>query len=444
MECHIVARAKKGPRSGSIKPRDLDDYRNLILLCPTHHKEIDDQPAEYTIEQLREIKRKHEEWVNETLDLRAEIPDSFWAKVKQEAEALLQSRAEEVDSELSELVEGLGVYVQMTAELLASELVLFLRGQSGKVAFAFKYEEGSVFFGSTDFAGFEDGFSAFDLAPAIEDRTEVVRAFSNGEQVEGEGEMQIFVLAGATLLQVSERVQAGEAVFYIRDAPQGEMPQLAFRVEGGDVLFAAGPAEHFDEAFDDFATGDPVEITELVRVKMFLDTYTQAMEEKDDDAVGGFLANSFAICVLGATRLGEAEEEMRGRFAELLRNRFYEALLMLRAAHLNPDDEQIRAWAEENMDPRPPDGWRAALPEALYKAVREFAEDAELDRKRRAELEEDALDALYKAISLFRRFDEEVEGQEPLAVLILENLEWWQEPEPQAEILELAGVGAAD
>lgn len=449
MECHIVGRRKGGARSGSIKPRDLDDYRNLILLCPTHHMEVDDQPAEYTIEKLREIKRRHEQWVDETLEWRAGLPDSFWAKVKQEAEDLLQARVEDVDSELSDLVEGLGIFVLMTAELLfATELVLYLRGSTGAVALAFKYQGGSVFFGSSEFEGFEDGFYTFDLAPAIEDHTDGVRAFAEGERVEFEGEdnenKEIFVLAASTLLHISERVQSGEAVFYIRESPSSELPQLAFRVEEGDVFFAAGSAAIFDEAFDDFDTGEPVDITEMVRVKMFLDTYTRAMEEKDDDVIEGFIANHFAISILAEARLWEAEEESKGLLAECLRNRFYEALLMLRAAHLHPKNEEVRAWVEERFDPRPPDGLRAALPEALYTAIEEFAEEVELEPKRRAELEEDALDALYKAISLFRRFDEEVEAQEPMAIRVLENLEWWQKPEPRAEIAELAALDPVD
>ena len=39
---HIVARSSDGPRgSVEISDGEIDDYSNLILLCPTHHAEID-------------------------------------------------------------------------------------------------------------------------------------------------------------------------------------------------------------------------------------------------------------------------------------------------------------------------------------------------------------------------------------------------------------------
>jgi hypothetical protein len=58
-ECHIVARSPGGPRAGQIE--DPDGYHNLVLLCRKHHKQVDDQPAHFTVERLRQIKRDHEE-----------------------------------------------------------------------------------------------------------------------------------------------------------------------------------------------------------------------------------------------------------------------------------------------------------------------------------------------------------------------------------------------
>jgi hypothetical protein len=40
-ECHIVARSADGPRAGGLTPELIDEYDNLILLCPTDHKRID-------------------------------------------------------------------------------------------------------------------------------------------------------------------------------------------------------------------------------------------------------------------------------------------------------------------------------------------------------------------------------------------------------------------
>ena len=407
---------------------------------------MDDQPNEYTIEVLREIKRKHEEWVDETLEWRAGLPDSLWAKLKEEGEELLLARAEEVDSDVGEFLERLGIFVLMTADLLgAPELVFFVRGQGAGASLAFKFEADSVFFAHAEFDGFEAGFSAFDLAPTIEDHTIEVRALQEGspeDETDEEDETRIFTLAASGLLQIAERIESGDAVFYIRNTPPSDTPQLAFRVEEGDVLFAAGPAETFDEAHEDFAAADPIDITETVRVKMFLDTCAHTMEEDDEDAVQGFLANHFAINVLGVLDESAEPAETKSKekliFAELLRNRFYEALLMLGAAHRKPSDPEIRAWMEENMDPHPPDGLSAALPAACRTAVWEFAEEMSLDEESSAELEDEALDSLYGAISLLHEFDENEEVQEPLAILILERLEWWRSPEAREEIAEMA------
>jgi DNA polymerase III delta prime subunit len=66
-ECHIVSRKPTGPRyDPTFSPKDLDSYSNLILLCADCHKMVDNQVNEYTAAKLREIKQKHEGWV-ETL-----------------------------------------------------------------------------------------------------------------------------------------------------------------------------------------------------------------------------------------------------------------------------------------------------------------------------------------------------------------------------------------
>jgi hypothetical protein len=57
-ECHIVARSPGGPRAGEIE--NPDGYHNLILLCRKHHKQVDDQPAHFTVERLHQIKCDHE------------------------------------------------------------------------------------------------------------------------------------------------------------------------------------------------------------------------------------------------------------------------------------------------------------------------------------------------------------------------------------------------
>ena len=440
MECHIVARSRAGPRSGDVKQRDLDGYRNLILLCPTHHKEVDDQPAEYSAQALVEIKRRHEEWVDETLELRANVPDAFWARFKQEAEELLAQRASESDEGTFALLEGLGVYVLLTAEMLgADEMVFFIRGQNAEISLAFKYERERIFFAHAEGDGFEDGFAAFEDAATIEDHTDDVLDYRR--EGETENPMVSFVSAAAMLSTIAEQIGGEEELFYVRRDEPADGAEIAVRLYEDVALFAAGKAGTFENAHRSFARRDPADASWVIRTKFFLDTYSRAMEEGDRDAWLGFTANYFASSVVAVLAESPAEaqiaDEKRALFAGLLRNRFFESLLMLRAADRKIEDPQIRAWVEAHADPDPEDGYSAFLPTACLEAVNEFAAAAGLDEEEEAELEPDALDHLYRAINLMRGFEDE-EVQESIAQLTLEQMEWWREPEARAEILELA------
>lgn len=66
--CHIVAEKPDGPRGDKSFPSEkIDKYDNLILLCPNHHTEIDKRQVFFSIEKLRDIKARHEQWVRESL-----------------------------------------------------------------------------------------------------------------------------------------------------------------------------------------------------------------------------------------------------------------------------------------------------------------------------------------------------------------------------------------
>lgn len=59
---HIIGDSAKGPRGDAKKSRILaKDINNLILLCPECHKLIDSNEEKYTVEVLKEMKKKHEE-----------------------------------------------------------------------------------------------------------------------------------------------------------------------------------------------------------------------------------------------------------------------------------------------------------------------------------------------------------------------------------------------
>lgn len=65
---HIVASSSDGPRGSRESERLSDNLDNLMLLCPKHHKEIDSDTQKYTVECLREMKRKQEVKVQKMLD----------------------------------------------------------------------------------------------------------------------------------------------------------------------------------------------------------------------------------------------------------------------------------------------------------------------------------------------------------------------------------------
>lgn len=66
---HNVAQKRDGPRGQCSPPGgDLDGPGNLLLLCPTHHTEIDKDESLYTVQRLTQIKQEHERWVESLKD----------------------------------------------------------------------------------------------------------------------------------------------------------------------------------------------------------------------------------------------------------------------------------------------------------------------------------------------------------------------------------------
>ncbi len=56
---HIIAQSQEGPRGDGVGGDDT--YENLILLCPTHHREVDKAPkGTFPADMLREWKEQHE------------------------------------------------------------------------------------------------------------------------------------------------------------------------------------------------------------------------------------------------------------------------------------------------------------------------------------------------------------------------------------------------
>lgn len=83
-ECHIISAKGQGPRyDPKFAPEELDAPENLILLCRTHHKMVDDQFETYTAEVLRALKANHEKWVSSALTEADPVPPIRVKRIKE-------------------------------------------------------------------------------------------------------------------------------------------------------------------------------------------------------------------------------------------------------------------------------------------------------------------------------------------------------------------------
>src|SRR6266849_1635384 len=64
-EAHIVSEEPNGPRFRPMPRKEVDTYANLLLLCPSDHKIVDEQVTYYTEQRLQTLKREHEQWVKD-------------------------------------------------------------------------------------------------------------------------------------------------------------------------------------------------------------------------------------------------------------------------------------------------------------------------------------------------------------------------------------------
>jgi hypothetical protein len=77
VEAHIKGEKPTASRyDHKISDKEGNSYENRILLCPTHHTLVDSDVKLYAVENLLEMKEKHEKWVSEKLQ-REEIGITF-------------------------------------------------------------------------------------------------------------------------------------------------------------------------------------------------------------------------------------------------------------------------------------------------------------------------------------------------------------------------------
>lgn len=132
-ECHIVARHPAGPRGRSDFGGDLDGYENLILLCRTHHKMVDDQRHHFHPEFLKYIKLSHELWVQIVHQNASTEPVSFPIQTPRFA-AEVKTFSSPAEAPATTGFYNLDI---LTGGLYPSELILLgARPGSGKTTFA--------------------------------------------------------------------------------------------------------------------------------------------------------------------------------------------------------------------------------------------------------------------------------------------------------------------
>jgi hypothetical protein len=73
-EAHIVSEKPNGPRFRPMPIHEVDAYANLLFLCPSDHKIVDEQVTYYTEQHLHALKREHEQWVQDRVSPGISIP----------------------------------------------------------------------------------------------------------------------------------------------------------------------------------------------------------------------------------------------------------------------------------------------------------------------------------------------------------------------------------
>jgi len=68
---HIIASSPKGTRGDEeLSPKLQIEESNIMLLCPKHHKMVDDDGKKYTKEKLTNMKVKHEEYIKKLKNIK--------------------------------------------------------------------------------------------------------------------------------------------------------------------------------------------------------------------------------------------------------------------------------------------------------------------------------------------------------------------------------------
>lgn len=94
---HIVGENPGSARYNADMPiEEKNSYNNLLLLCGSCHKKIDDQENTYTVEKLHEIKKEHEKWIVESTEI--EVTKVTFVELEMVTRYLLTDQVSTTDS----------------------------------------------------------------------------------------------------------------------------------------------------------------------------------------------------------------------------------------------------------------------------------------------------------------------------------------------------------
>lgn len=172
---------------------------------------------------------------------------------------------------------------------------------------------------------------------------------------------------------MAKRTGIDEAVIYIRD---GDSPELSLRYTYNKIELAAGPSGTFPRAYRSFAQGSPQDISQVIRLTILADKLQFSANHESDRGFGPLVSN---LVVLNVRRSVKDSFPATGisieQLLELIRDRCFEGMLMLRVMREIPDDRRVREWATKHADPEPQDGLSAVLPDASLDAARAFVDE---------------------------------------------------------------------
>jgi hypothetical protein len=261
-------------------------------------------------------------------------------------------------------------------------------------------DHGDVWFAFRARADLDGAFAALRDVPVM-DYTETVRGFIPPEQwaVKVADEKDVLDTVATAAAVVAGRCEADELVAYIPSSVPGMDEVIGFGFDHGTVVVGLGDRDVFGAALTAFDEVEKHDMSHSARLNRHLIDYARMLDEGAAPRAQVF-ANLFVIAAMsGATpALDELllPERRRTKLRRLLRDRFFEALLLLEAAREEPS-ENLAAWVERHVDPDADEGLSAVLPGACAEAVRSFAKAAKVSPRGR-----EALDAATSGASATR------------------------------------------